>query len=134
MSGSAMGMWGGDAWPLVTRATRPEEPRTRVPRSSWLRYPDPALSPWRVRAGRGWARVPWGPARRSWAFLLSLPSIPTATEEISLEVPANILEGSQRAHVTVMGKGQAGHWGSPGAGRVQSSMGQAQHGGGTTQS
>ncbi|KGL92311.1 Alpha-2-macroglobulin-like 1, partial [Charadrius vociferus] len=26
-----------------------------------------------------------------------------ATEEISLEVPANILEGSQRAHVTVMG-------------------------------
>ncbi|NXG70155.1 A2ML1 protein, partial [Baryphthengus martii] len=26
-----------------------------------------------------------------------------ATEEISLEIPANILEGSQRAHVTVMG-------------------------------
>ncbi|NXX16988.1 A2ML1 protein, partial [Podargus strigoides] len=26
-----------------------------------------------------------------------------ATEEVSLEVPANILEGSQRAHVTVMG-------------------------------
>uniref|UniRef100_A0A663FGJ2 Alpha-macroglobulin receptor-binding domain-containing protein n=1 Tax=Aquila chrysaetos chrysaetos TaxID=223781 RepID=A0A663FGJ2_AQUCH len=34
---------------------------------------------------------------------LSLPSIPAAAEEISLEVPANILEGSQRAHVTVMG-------------------------------
>uniref|UniRef100_A0A8C3KEN9 Alpha-macroglobulin receptor-binding domain-containing protein n=1 Tax=Calidris pygmaea TaxID=425635 RepID=A0A8C3KEN9_9CHAR len=32
-----------------------------------------------------------------------LPSNPTAAEEISLEVPANILEGSQRAHVTVMG-------------------------------
>uniref|UniRef100_A0A8B9RT49 Alpha-macroglobulin receptor-binding domain-containing protein n=1 Tax=Accipiter nisus TaxID=211598 RepID=A0A8B9RT49_9AVES len=35
-------------------------------------------------------------------FPLLLPSIPTAAEEISLEVPANILEGSQRAHVTVM--------------------------------
>uniref|UniRef100_A0A8D0FQX4 Alpha-2-macroglobulin-like protein 1 n=1 Tax=Strix occidentalis caurina TaxID=311401 RepID=A0A8D0FQX4_STROC len=47
--------------------------------------------------------APWGRASSNWASSLSLPSIPTDTEEISLEVPANILEGSQRAHITVMG-------------------------------
>uniref|UniRef100_A0A8B9C5J7 A2ML1 protein n=1 Tax=Anser brachyrhynchus TaxID=132585 RepID=A0A8B9C5J7_9AVES len=39
----------------------------------------------------------------SWASPLPWPSIPAAAEEVSLKLPANILEGSQRAHVTVMG-------------------------------
>lgn len=70
--------------------------------------------------------MPRGQARTSWAFPLLLPSIPAADEEISLEIPANILEGSQRAHVTVMGKGQVGNEALRGAGRVQSSVAQAQ--------
>uniref|UniRef100_A0A8B9E6P8 Alpha-macroglobulin receptor-binding domain-containing protein n=1 Tax=Anser cygnoides TaxID=8845 RepID=A0A8B9E6P8_ANSCY len=45
----------------------------------------------------------WGQAWRSWASPLPWPSIPAAAEEVSLKLPANILEGSQRAHVTVMG-------------------------------
>uniref|UniRef100_A0A8C9L5Y4 Alpha-macroglobulin receptor-binding domain-containing protein n=1 Tax=Pavo cristatus TaxID=9049 RepID=A0A8C9L5Y4_PAVCR len=39
----------------------------------------------------------------STATPLPSPSTLTASEEVSLELPANILEGSQRAHVTVMG-------------------------------
>lgn len=49
-----------------------------------------------------------GQAGKSWAFPLSWPSVPPGAEEVSLEIPPNILESSQRAHVTVMGKGQAG--------------------------
>lgn len=88
--------------------------------------PQHSLEPMEGQSRKGWTRVPWGQARRSWAFPLLLPSIPTVTEEISLEVPANILEGSQRAHVTVIGKRQAGDRGPPAAGMVQSSMAQAQ--------
>lgn len=73
---------------LVTRATCPEEPRPGC----------------LGRNGVGEAAT--RQAGNSWAFPLSLPSVPTGAEEVSLEIPANILESSQRAHITVMGKGQ----------------------------
>uniref|UniRef100_A0A8C0EN57 Alpha-2-macroglobulin-like protein 1 n=1 Tax=Bubo bubo TaxID=30461 RepID=A0A8C0EN57_BUBBB len=91
--------WGVRATSLGTE----HQDHSRTFLGSQLRCCNPALSLWRVRAGRGWARVPWGRASSNWASSLSLPSMPTVTEEISLEVPANILEGSQRAHITVMG-------------------------------
>lgn len=70
-----------------------------------------------------------GQAGKSRALPLSRPSIPTGAEEVSLEIPANTLESSQRAHITVMGKGQAeGAWGPWGTGWVQRSPGSAGRG------
>lgn len=61
-------------------------------------------------AGTGWVRLPQDRLGRAGHSHCHGP-VPTGTEEVSLEIPANILESSQRAHINVMGKGQArGAW------------------------
>lgn len=62
-----------------------------------------------------------GPGQEELSVPSWVSSFSTVTEKISLEVPENILESSQRAHVTVMGKGHAGDTGPAAAGRLQSS-------------
>lgn len=57
--------------------------------------------------GSGWVRLPQDRLGRAGHSHCHGP-VPTGTEEVSLEIPANILESSQRAHINVMGKGQAG--------------------------
>lgn len=84
-----------------------EEPRTLESLGLLPEVSKPSLEPVEGWSTEGWARTLWGRDWWSWASPLPWPSIPAAAEEVSLKLPENILEGSQRAHVTVMGKGCA---------------------------